>query len=86
MASFLVVVTRIAAIAAASAASAAASAASAASHLPPLPPAERRVLPAASPLRDPIEPFGPLSGGAFSGAPIPFHPDPLARYVSINPL
>jgi hypothetical protein len=27
------------------------------------------------------EPYPPLSGGDFSGAPIPFHPDPLATYV-----
>ena len=26
------------------------------------------------------EPYAPLSGGAFSGPPIPFHPDPLATY------
>jgi alpha-L-rhamnosidase len=27
------------------------------------------------------EPYKPLSGGDFSGPPIPFHPDPLATYV-----
>ena len=59
-------------LAAAAAAAAAATAASA-----PLPAEPRLFIPDAAPL----EPFAWLNGGSFSGPPIAFHPDPLARYV-----
>jgi hypothetical protein len=49
----------------------------------PLPPsAEPRLLaPADGGASGPLEPYAPLSGGAFSGPAIAFHADPLARYV-----
>jgi len=48
-----------------------------------LPPsAEPRLLPPSSGgASGPLEPYAPLFGGAFTGPPIPFHADPLARYV-----
>jgi len=48
----------------------------------PLPPsAEPRLLaPADGGASGPLEPYLPLSGGAFTGPAIPFHADPLARY------
>ena len=48
-----------------------------------LPPsAEPRLLPPSSGgASGPLEPYAPLSGGAFTGPPIPYHSDPLARYV-----
>ena len=39
--------------------------------------AQLRVIPAPTQ----FEPYAPLSGGAFSGAPLKFHPDPLGTYV-----
>jgi hypothetical protein len=52
---------------------------------PPLafpPPAEPRLLPPSQGgASGAAEPYAPLSGGAFSGPPIPWHADPLARYV-----
>ena len=49
---------------------------------PPSPSAESRILPSLPwPGSQAIEPFPYLQGGAFTAPPIPFHPDPLARYA-----